>query len=201
MPRVAAALVALCAWAGLGVQLAATLGQTGSIADTLYVLLRYFTIITNFAVALTFTAIALGRSVSPFWLGGVTLAIVLVGVVYMLLLRGLLELSGGALLADTILHKVVPLVVPLWWLAFAAKGQLRWRDPLLWMLYPLLYLAYALVRGGFEGRYAYPFIDIGTLGAAQVVFTALAIAGGFVIAGLALVALDRRLGGGAKAAR
>jgi hypothetical protein len=35
----------------------------------------------------------------------------LVGIVYWLLLRGLLELSGGALMADALLHTVVPILV------------------------------------------------------------------------------------------
>ena len=194
MHRISAALVALAAWAGLAIQFNATFSSTASVTDTLWILLRYFTVLTNLVVALTFTALALGRRISPFWLGGVTLAIVLVGIVYMLLLRGLLELSGGALLADTILHKVVPVLVPLYWLAFAPKGRLNWRDPLLWMLYPLAYFAYAMVRGMSEGRYAYHFIDVGTHGLSPVVLNAAAIAACFVVAGLALVALDSLLG-------
>ena len=194
MRRLAAALVAFAAWAGLAVQLSATLASTGSVAETLWILLRFFTVLTNVIVALTFTVLAIGGRTSPFWLGGVALSIILVGVVYIVLLRGLLELSGGALFADLILHKVVPVLVPLYWLAFASKGRLRWRDPLLWMLYPLAYFAYALIRGMFEGRYAYPFIDVGEHGLAQVVMNAAGIAASFVLAGLAFVALDSLLG-------
>lgn len=193
MPRLAAAVVALAAWVGLAIQFDATFGTTGSVGETLWILLRFFTVLTNLAVALLFSAIALGIDAPPSLLAGVTLAIVLVGVIYMLLLRGLLELSGGALLADAILHKLVPLLVPLYWLAFAAKGQLRWRDPLIWSLFPLAYLGYALVRGSAEGRYAYPFIDVADLGGTQVAINAVFIALGFIAFGLAVVALDRRL--------
>ncbi|QNM81928.1 Pr6Pr family membrane protein [Sphingomonas sabuli] len=193
MPRTAAALIALAAWSGLAIQFDATLATTGSAGQALWVPLRFFTVLTNLTVALTFTASALGRRISPSWLGGVTLAIVLVGVVYMQLLRGLVELSGGALLADAILHKVVPVLVPLYWVALAPKGRLRWRDPAVWALFPLAYLGYALLRGSAEGRYAYPFIDVAKLGAAQVALNAVLIALGFAVAGLALVALDRRL--------
>ena len=198
MPRIAAGLVALAAWAGLVVQFDATHGQVDSLPATIFVLVRYFTVLTNLLVAITFTGLALGRSVSPFWLGCVTLAIVLVGVVYMLLLRGLLDLSGGAQVADTLLHKVVPLLVPGYWLLFAPKGHLRWRDPLSWSAYPVLYLAYALARGKLEGRYAYPFIDVGALGMTQTAVNALAIAAGFVIAGLAFVGVDAAIGRASK---
>jgi p-aminobenzoyl-glutamate transporter AbgT len=66
------------------------------------------------------------------------------------------------------------------------------------MLYPLAYFAYAMIRGMIEGRYAYPFIDLGTHGLAQVVINAAVIAGCFVVAGLALVGLDSLLGGNRK---
>jgi hypothetical protein len=193
MPRLAAAIIAALAWAGLVVQFEATLGLTGSPGESLWVILRYFTILTNLLVALVMTALALGRRVAPFMLGGVTIAIVLVGAVYMLLLRGLVELSGGAILADTLLHKIVPILVPLYWLAFAPKGELRWGQAFVWSLYPLAYFAYALVRGAFEGRYAYPFIDVAEIGYGQTVINAVAIAAGFVAAGLALVGLDDML--------
>lgn len=191
--RIAAAIVALVALAGLVVQFAATLDQTGSVAGTLWTLLRYFTVLTNLLVALAFGWVAIGGRPHPRRLAGVMLAILLVGIIYGLLLRGLLTLSGGALLADTLLHKVTPVLVPLWWIAFAVRGQLRWRDPWGWALFPALYLPYALLRGMAEGRYAYPFIDVAKIGIGTVLVNAVLIAMGFVAAGHALVWIDRRM--------
>ncbi|GBH29085.1 Pr6Pr family membrane protein [Sphingobium xenophagum] len=193
MARMAAAIVALVALAGLVVQFAATLDQTGSVAGTLWTLLRYFTVLTNLLVALAFGWLAIGGRPHPRRLAGVMLAILLVGIIYGLLLRGLLTLSGGALLADTLLHKVTPVLVPLWWIAFAVRGQLRWRDPWGWALFPALYLPYALLRGMAEGRYAYPFIDVAKIGIGTVLVNAVLIAMGFVAAGHALVWIDRRM--------
>lgn len=191
--RMAAAIVALVALAGLVVQFAATLNQTGSVAGTLWTLLRYFTVLTNLLVALAFGWLAIGGRPHPRRLAGVMLAILLVGIIYGLLLRGLLTLSGGALLADTLLHKVTPVLVPLWWIAFAVRGQLRWRDPWGWALFPALYLPYALLRGMAEGRYAYPFIDVAKIGIGTVLVNAVLIAMGFIAAGHALVWIDRRM--------
>lgn len=189
--RIGAAIVALTALAGLAIQYDATLAQTGSITATLWVMLRFFTILTNGAVVLTFGAVAIRRRVTPRWMGGVLLAILLVGIIYGLLLRGLLSLSGGALLADTLLHKVTPLLTPLWWMVFARKGLLGWRDPWVWAIFPAAYLPYALLRGAMDGVYAYPFINVTKLGIGQVALNALLIAAGFVAAGYALVWIDR----------
>lgn len=191
--RIGAAIVALTAAAGLVIQFEATFAQTGSVSETLWILLRFFTVWTNIVVVVTFAAVAFGRRVPSRWLGGTVLAIVLVGVSYGLLLDGLLSLSGGALLADALLHKVTPLLVPLWWLAFARKGELGSHDPWVWSIFPAAYLPYALLRGVMEGHYAYPFINVASLGIGQVLINALLIAICFILAGYALLWIDRRL--------
>ena len=155
-------------------------------------MLRYFTVITNLFVALLFTASALDNTAiaSPRRLAGVTLAILLVGVLFHLLLRGMVQLSGGARLADTLNHSVTPLLCVLYWLVLAPKGHLRRSDPLIWSVYPLVYLIYGMVRGWLEGAYAYPFLDLGKLGWLEVLETSGVIAAGFVVTGFGMVWLD-----------
>ena len=191
MPRIAAAIVALVCWTGLAVQFAATYSHHPDILTSVWILLRFFTVITNLLLAIAMTGVALDRRVLPFTLGGLTLAILLVGIVYTLLLRGLVELSGGAVLADLLLHKVSPILMPLWWLVFAPHRQLRWSAPVWWSLYPLVYFVYALARGAFGDKYPYPFMDVGKLGVAQTAINAVAIAAGFLIVGYGVVWLDR----------
>lgn len=190
MHRAAAALVAVICWAGLAIQFSATYASQHDMLATSWILLRFFTVITNLLVAAVMTWVAIGGRVSPFLLGGITIAILLVGVVYMTLLRGLIELSGGALLADTLLHKVSPVAMALWWLLLAPRKRLRWKDALWWCLYPLAYFAYALVRGHYDHRYPYPFMDVRRLGSLQTAMNAGGIALGFIIAGLLLVWVD-----------
>jgi hypothetical protein len=192
MHRLAAALVAAAAWAGLAVQFAANL-ETQSALDAVWILLRFFTIITNLLVALTMTGVAAGRRVSPFILAGLTLAILFVGAIYMTLLHGIVQLVGLGNLADTLLHYVVPVAMGIYWLAFAPKIGLTWRDPLLWCVYPILYLAYVVVRGSVDGRYPYPFIDVASLGYGRTLLNSLMLMAAYLVAGLALVALGRGL--------
>lgn len=191
MRRAAAALVAIVCWAGLAIQFSATYADRHDVAVTLWILARFFTILTNLLLAITMTMVAIGRKVSAFILGGLTLAIMLVGAVYFTLLRGLLDLSGGALIADMLLHKVSPVAMALWWLLWAPRKSLKWDAPLKWAAYPLAYFAYALARGLSGDRYAYPFMDVSRLGWTQVLINAGGIAMAFILAGLALVWLDR----------
>jgi hypothetical protein len=198
MRNAAAIIVAIICWTGLAVQFSATYAVQQDITATLSVLTRFFTVLTNLLAAVVMTLVALRRRVSAFLLGGATLAILLVGGVYMLLLQGLVELSGGAILADTLLHKVSPIAMSLWWLLFAPRKALKWSAPLWWSVYPLAYFAYALSRAQLDGRYPYPFMDIGKIGWVQTVVNAGGIAMIFVLAGLCLVWLDRWLPLGSK---
>ncbi|ADL01098.1 Pr6Pr family membrane protein [Brevundimonas subvibrioides] len=194
--RVAAGLIALLAWIGLAVQFVAVTAQVGSVTEAVWVMLRYFTVLTNLLAALVLTGLAVGQSAcrSPRLLGLLTLSILFVGVVYAVLLRGLLELSGGALFADTVMHYVVPSLVPVFWLLFAPKGALRWHDPVIWAVYPVAYFVYALARGASDGKYPYPFMDIPVVGLPSALATVAIILILYLAAGLLLVGLGRWMG-------
>jgi len=201
MHRLLAVSIALAAWAGLIVQFAATISETGSALGTAWILLRFFTIITNLLVALTMTGVARGRRISPFIFAGLTLAIIFVGLVYATLLHGLVPLSGLALVADYLLHYVVPVAMALYWLAFAPKIGLELRDPLLWSVYPLAYLFYVVVRGSVDGRYPYPFIDVSDLGYGRIILNSSMLLAAYVVAGLAVVALGPGVGSASRCPR
>ena len=193
MHRLGATLVAAAAWAGLAVQFAANLQNGQAALEAVWTLLRFFTIITNLLVALTMTRVALGRRVSAFVLGGLTIAIFFVAAVYVTILRGLVLIAGVAGVANTLLHYVVPVAMGCYWLAFAPKIGLSWRDPLRWCIYPAAYLAYVVVRGSIDGRYPYPFIDVSALGYGHVAKNSVALFLAYLVAGLVLVALGLML--------
>ncbi len=194
--RIAAACVAAIAWAGLIAQCVVVFHSNWSVLLTLWIVLGFFTVTTNLLVAVVFTGITANYALlGKAWVvAGTMLSILLVGVIYALLLHGLTELSGGSALANVLLHMVTPALVPLFWIFFARKGGLSWQHPLLWAIYPLSYLVYALARGGATGKYAYPFINALTLGWAQTAFNAVCIAVGFMLSGFALVWIDHRCG-------
>lgn len=194
--RIAASAIAGAAWIGLAIHFDALFRANRSVFLTVWILLAFFTVTANLLVAVVFTGIAAGKPLfARAWLvAGTALSILLVGVVYALLLHGLQELTGGSVIANVLLHRLTPILVPLFWFVFVEKGTLSPRDPLLFAIYPICYLFYALIRGAFSGRYAYPFLDGGQLGWWQVGGTVLAISAGYLIAGWLFVKLDKRLG-------
>lgn len=191
MHKAAAALVALVCWTGIALQFWASYTfRNYDLILTLWTLARFFTIIGNFALAVTMTAVAFGKRISPLILGGLTLAILLVGIVYRTLLAGLHPLQGLPLIANYLLHDVSPIAMAVYWLLFVPSGRLRWSAPWWWVLFPGVYLIYALERGQIDHHYPYPFIDVGKLGWVQVGLNAGGIALAFILAGFLLVWID-----------
>ena len=193
IPKAAAALVALICWAALGIRLWETYEDNGELLASLWILARFFTILTNFAVAIAMTFAAFEKRLSDFLLGGLALSIMLVGVVYVTMLQHLYHLQGMELLADNLMHKVAPVAMAIFWFTCPPHGRLKWTAPLWWSLFPILYFAYALWRGAIEGIYPYPFMDVGKIGYPQTLLNAAMIAAAFLITGLVLVWLDKRV--------
>jgi len=160
--------------------------------------LGYFTILTNLlvCVALTMPLVAPASTVGGFFsrsdvTAGVAASIAFVGLAYYFLLRNTWNPQGLQLVADALLHYVMPaLFLIYWWFNFP-KGALRWSHPLLWALYPTAYLVYVLIRGRIVGRYPYAFIDPLAIGYQRTMINAVGLLAAFIVLGLILVALGR----------
>ena len=94
----------------------------------------------------------------------VALYIFIVGLVYNLVLRNLWAPTGSQLLADNLLHVVVPVLFILYWFIFIPKAVLQWKDGIPWLLFPLVYLVNSMLRGAFTNWYPYPFLNAGGIG-------------------------------------
>jgi hypothetical protein len=191
--RIASTIVALSAWAGLVLQFVDSLQLTGNDAiAALWAMLMYFTILTNLLVAVAFTAVALGYAVVPWVLGGTMLSIVLVGAIYALLLSDIpLGNTSTAALANSLVHRITPVLVVLFWIACVPKGTLQWHDAAYWAVYPFAYLGYVLLRGYFTQRYPYPFIHVAEIGWATTLRNSTGIAIGFITASILLIGIDQ----------
>ena len=177
LKRTAAALLALLGWIALGIGYARFVGATGdqelSSTEATVRFFSFFTIQTNILVALVLTAFAIKTGpeewlVHPFVRSAVAAYIVMVGIIYLTVLRPIEPLQNALSFTNVVMHYLMPVAYLLFWLTCVRKAGLRWYDPLLWLIYPLFYLGFVLVRGKMSGFYPYPFIDAKTLGYAGV---------------------------------
>jgi len=191
----------LFASTGIGIQLYDTL-QTRqlSILNSLIKFFSYFTILTNLLVALYFGSIVfvpaagITRFFRQFSIStAITVYILVVGIIYNVSLRSIWTFTGWAKLSNELLHTVTPLYFMLYWLILTEKEKLRFHSIKYWILYPLAYLIYTLIRGTIVHAYPYPFIDVNSFGYTQVLLNCLAVAAVFFILFTIFIALGNRL--------
>lgn len=86
----------------------------------------------------------------------------------------------------------MPVLTALWWLLWGPRPLALSHLPL-WLGWPVAYCLYALVRGAFEGRYPYFFLDIGQFGALRVAVNIAGLVAVFALTGLAIWTTARLL--------
>lgn len=124
--------------------------------------------------------------------GAVVLYVLIAGVIWNLFLT---EHSMGYTPANLLLHIVVPvLALTDWLLVGRDEAQLRWWQPVVWLLYPTAYLALALLVLNHVGRRApYYFLDPGSIGTSSVVVNICVLACGALALGYVLLIINRAI--------
>jgi hypothetical protein len=78
----------------------------------------------------------------------------------------LFEFESWSLVADRILHAIVPILAVVGWLMYAPRGFAPRKVMRLSLVFPWCFST--LIRGELVGWYPYHFIDVGVLGYAKV---------------------------------
>ncbi|MER3317935.1 MAG: Pr6Pr family membrane protein [Allomuricauda sp.] len=167
--------------------------REAGIAESLLRFVSYFTILTNSLVALFFTTRVFGtdhkllplfhRNATPMAL---TAFIVVVGLVYQFVLRKIWDPTGLQMVVDELLHTIIPMFMYVYWLMFCSKTVVSWKQLSKWLLYPLGYLVFMMIRGQFSGFYPYPFLNVDELGFGPTLLNVLFV---FLLMLLIMVAL------------
>lgn len=205
MARVAWAWRAVFAVVGLfalGLQYGLMIGtDPGRIPALTLNFFSFFTILTNVLVMLILLlpvvagSSSLGRWVStPSVRAAVSMYAVVVGLVYHLLLHATWAPEGWSYVVNILLHYVMPIAMLIDWLAFVPRGQLTWRDPLRWLLFPLAYGGWTLAHGLAVDWWPYWFVDVTELGLAKAGAYFAGLLAFFLVVGLIVVTIDRALG-------
>lgn len=197
-----AGLGAALGWFALSLQLWLTIGfslaRGFSAAHGFVVYFGFFTILANMLVALILTTacvrpLSRGFLARPGARSAALVYIVMVAIIYSLLLRPLWTVAGARLIADSLLHDVLPPLYLLYWIAFVPKGDLRWIDAVYWLSFPLAYFLYILLRGALIGSYPYAFLDAAALGYPRLAVNGVFLLAAFLAAGFLCVGADHAL--------
>jgi hypothetical protein len=160
----------------------------------------FFTIQTNslmvasLLLSAVFTAAGTNRRLGAFR-AAVTVYLLVVGICFPLLLAGLDGIAFTAVPWDNVvLHYVMPAIALVDFLVDRPVLRIGFSRGLWWLLFPLGYLGYTLLRGPIVDWYPYPFLDPRPYGYAALVVPV----AGVMAVGLAMTWLVTRLAGGAR---
>jgi hypothetical protein len=139
------------------------------VGETLIRFFSFFTILTNLLAAIYFTLQAMHHKTlsAPGALTAIAVYITIVGVVYQVLLRHVWQPTGLQMVVDELLHSLNPVLVIGYWALYEQMRALRYNQFWRWLIYPLGYLVFILIRGYFSRFYPYPFIHAAELGYAK----------------------------------
>ncbi|MEI6312437.1 MAG: Pr6Pr family membrane protein [Bacteroidota bacterium] len=140
----------------------------------------FFTILTNLLVGIFFTSQIFSSNnkwnqffSNPNIATSITVYISLVGLIFNLLLRKTYHPSGIEGVNNNLLHVIIPLATIYYWYMCIRKERIKYESIYYWIIYPLCYVVYILVKGYFMHFYQYPFFDVDKLGYEKVILMAL----------------------------
>ncbi|RZM24350.1 MAG: hypothetical protein EOO88_23105, partial [Pedobacter sp.] len=143
-------------------------------AGAIVEILSFYTIQTNLLIAVALSAILFkpastwGRFFSQTSvLTSIAVYIMIVGLIYATILKGIWKLEGLFKLTDFLLHTLSPIMYVVFWMVFVPKTRIPWKVLVSWAVFPFIYLIYALIRGANSGYYPYPFVNAAKFGYTQ----------------------------------
>lgn len=197
LPRLLTIAAAFVGWMALALDGALTVQlmkwSGRSPLQALWWNLAFFTELTNILAAGVLTFWALRPSAFTPRLGlAAAASITLVSLVYAVALSGRWSLSGPQIVADVLVHYVMPTAFVAIWM-MRSHGGLGWRDALWCVVFPAAYVVYAFIRGAFDGFYPYWFLDPASTSLPELARNILILLAALLAVGVGFVALDRRL--------
>jgi hypothetical protein len=197
-----AALLAIILWFGIVLQFYISipdyLEKGRTLGGAIIQLLSYFTIQTNFLLAFLLTLLVLKPQskwglffAAPYVIGAMAAYITIVGLVYHFMLREQFHPVELFKVTSDIFHIISPVAFIVFWLFLVDKTKIKWINTFLWLVYPLLYTIYILIRGAFTGLYPYNFLEVNTLGYGKVMANCGFLLVGFIILNALYIFISR----------
>ncbi|MCA9327271.1 Pr6Pr family membrane protein [Candidatus Saccharibacteria bacterium] len=122
--------------------------------------------------------------------GAAVLYMTMTGIIYSLLLAGT-DVQTPLPWVNAVLHYIFPVVVLVDWLVIPPAEKITWKQSLWWLVFPIAYLGYSLVRGSLTNWYPYPFLNVHQHGYANVLVNAVFVAAAFFAVSAVIALLPR----------
>jgi len=131
-------------------------------------LFSYFTVQSNLIAAVVFVlaAIAIVRSKAygdwfRYVRGSAVLYMLVTGIVYALLLQNNPDANPtlGFDWKNFVLHQLGPIFIIAWWLLWPSAKAITPREAWWWLIFPVVWIIYTLIRAQATGWYPYPFLN------------------------------------------
>ncbi|WJS93920.1 Pr6Pr family membrane protein [Flavobacterium johnsoniae] len=158
----------------------------------------FFTITTNTIVFICTAMLLFGGkcAMNTFFrkcttITAITVYILIVGIVFNLLLRQIVDLKGHHRIVSEIFHTVVPVLFFFYWLFFVSPQKISFKVISFWLIYPIIYIIYTLFHGILTSFYPYPFIDATKLGFKTAIVNGIFILIAFVVLSIILISVLR----------
>ncbi|GAA1173413.1 Pr6Pr family membrane protein [Nesterenkonia xinjiangensis] len=157
----------------------------------------YFTVLSGLLACLTSAMLALRphRTSEIFRAARLcaVVCVIITGMVFNLLLRGPDVLTGVRWINDTVLHLIVPVLVPAVWMLVGPRGWVTGRVVALSLVVPVGWLGVTLARGPRIDWYPYDILDVPGMGYAGVGVYIGSILAGYLAVACLLWGLDALL--------
>lgn len=194
-------LTALAVFAGIIIQVLVSAnandGDFHTAAGRVFNVFCFFTIQSNLIVGFTCLLLAMNpnRSATVFKVFRLTglVAITITGIVFHAVLAKLLDLESWGLVANNLVHTVVPVMAVVGWFAFGPRGLTSRRVMWISVLFPVCWLIFVLIRGPIVHYYPYPFVDVIHLGYARVLINCVWVALLYLAVAAGAATLDKWL--------
>lgn len=147
----------------------------------------FFTILSTLFTSVILLVAVFYKDI-PILRGAATLFMLITGIVYFFLLR---HEPIQIVWVNTAFHYILPIAVMIDWLVHAPSRRIPFGTSLVWLLFPVAFLAYSLVRGFFTNWYPYPFMDVASLGYGQTFINVIFVGLGMAMLALAVNGLHR----------
>ena len=189
--RIFAALIALTVMATLIIQTNLNLDRDGSPLAAFGLLMRFFTIWTNFAAGLIMGWIAWRGRTDERVTFALATAITIVAVIYHALLAADHHPDGPGWWTNQMFHSAIPVATLGWWFAFSRPSQMGWRSLPWVMVVPVIYTVFAQIVGALSGFYPYFFLDLPKLGWAMLLVNLVGLSLFFMAVAAVLLGIRR----------